>query len=100
MRTFGFNAAGIISAGQLLIELKKIGLPMSRMTLFRLEKRLRDSGVPYPEGTRTTGKHRWHLYSREDVTQIMDIFSREYGIKLEKDIANVVGSSNEEPETT
>lgn len=46
---------------------------ISRATFYRLEKRIED----FPKGGRTSGKHPWRTYTREEVDKIKEIIKRE-----------------------
>lgn len=60
---------------QLLNELSEEGVSISRVTFYRLEKRLK-----LPLAKRTTGKLKWRVYSREEADQVKERIKQEYNI--------------------
>lgn len=60
--------------GQILSELKEQGLNLTRVTFYRLEKRMK-----FPPAHRTVGK--WRTYTREQADQIKIMILKNYNIQ-------------------
>lgn len=67
MRVFPY-----ITVGKILEELNN---PITRVTFYRLEKRLN-----FPAGRKTSGKLRWRVYTRAEANIIKKKIIREYNL--------------------
>ena len=63
-----------ITVGKILEELNN---PVTRVTFYRLEKRLH-----FPPGRKTSGKLRWRVYSRSEANIIKRKIIREYNLPV------------------
>lgn len=70
MREFSY-----ITVGKILQELKQEGLPLTRVTFYRLEQRL-----DLPKGKKTSGKLQWRVYTRYEAQEVKDRIKSEYNI--------------------
>lgn len=68
MRSFPY-----ITVGKILAELEKVGFTLTRVTFYRLEKRL-----GFPTGKRTHGKVQWRIYTREQADAVKEAIRKEY----------------------
>lgn len=64
-----------ITVGKILQELHEEGIPLTRVTFVRLEKR-----IHFPQAARTSGKLQWRVYSREQADTIKNKIRQEYNI--------------------
>lgn len=74
MRVFQY-----IMVGQILEELKNEGLPLTRVTFYRLETRMKKRGFKFPEAHRTIGN--WRTYTREQADTIKEMIKKNYNIQ-------------------
>lgn len=74
-----------ITVGKILTELKKEGVSLSRVTFYRLEKKL-----TFPSKEKSEGS--WRVYTSEEATQIKNIIKKNY--KLEGFQPIYVGPEN------
>lgn len=70
MRVFSY-----ITVGKILQELREEGVPLTRVTFYRLEKRLN-----LPVGRKTTGKLPWRVYSRAEADEVKQKVKEEYNM--------------------
>lgn len=70
MRSFSY-----ITVGKILEELREEGVPLTRVTFYRLEKRLK-----LPTGKKTSAKLQWRVYSRQEADEIKEQIKAEYNI--------------------
>ncbi len=71
MRVFPF-----ITVGKILEALREMGVPITRATFYRLEKRLN-----LPEARKTSGQLRWRVYTQEQMDDVVDRIKQEYNIE-------------------
>ena len=67
------NSLPYITVGKILGQLRSEGMPVTRATFYRLEKRL-----DLPKGKRTHGKLQWRVYSRTDAKSLVKKIKGEY----------------------
>ena len=62
-----------ITVGRILAELAEEGFTLTRVTFYRLERRL-----GFPAGKRTHGKIQWRVYTREQANAVKAAIKKEY----------------------
>ena len=62
-----------ITVGKILDELKAEGFPITRVTFYRLEKRLN-----LPVAKKTSGKLQWRVYTKEQANEAKKRIKKEY----------------------
>lgn len=71
MRKFSY-----ITVGKILEELQEEGVFVTRVTFYRLEKRLK-----FPKVQTTSGILKWRVYSRKQADDVKDRIKKEYALK-------------------
>lgn len=71
MRKFSY-----ITVGKILEELEKEGVSLTRVTFYRLEKRLK-----FPKAKTTSGKLKWRVYTRQEADSVKNKIKKEYALK-------------------
>jgi len=71
VRTFSY-----ITVGKILEELRDEGVSLTRVTFYRLEKRLK-----FPKNKSTTGILKWRVYTRKQADAVKNKIKEEYALE-------------------
>jgi hypothetical protein len=75
-RTFRY-----VTVGKLVEELRNEGVPITRVSFYRLEKRL-----PFPTTKKSSGG--WRRYNRRTADIIKNLIKEDYGVEVSYDKTN------------